>query len=481
MPQVEHIAPPTERAPLCVDLDGTLVRTDTLVEGIASILSRQPLALFRMMGWLFGGRASFKKRVAAEARFDAATLPYNRSLLQMLRQERAAGRRLVLATGADEKTARAIAAQLCLFHDVLASDGEVNLTGERKRDRMREVYGQYSYVGNSREDLAVWREADEAICVDCPSAYPDELRDRNIPVTELHQARPQWWRLAARTLRVHQWAKNLLLFVPVITAHVWRDPQAVLPAFIGMCAFHLLASAAYVLNDAIDLEADRKHPVKRLRPFAAGDLSPLTAFVLAPLLACAGSALALAVGWQFFETAAAYLAATVTYSLWLKKQELLDVLTLAGLYTWRVLAGSVAAGVTLSPWLLGFSIFTFLSLALVKRCTELKREGVEGNGGRGYRLADYPQLARFGTASGYVAVLIMALYVSSPDTVRLYPQPLYLWGICPVLIYWLSRIWLLTERGEMDGDPVLFALRDRASYGSVVAIAAFLLAATRAH
>jgi 4-hydroxybenzoate polyprenyltransferase len=277
-------------------------------------------------------------------------------------------------------------------------------------------------------------------------------------------------------LRPHQWAKNLLLLVPVLTGHVWGLGPVARTA-LGMVAFSLLASAAYLTNDLLDLDADRACPGKRHRPFASGRLALKWGVLLAPLLTIGGLGIASSIGGAFTAIAGTYFVATVVYSFWLKREMIVDVMVLAGLYTWRLLAGSVTAGVVLSPWLLAFSIFFFLSLALVKRCTELRRS--PGGPGRGYRTGDYPQLARLGTAAGYVAILIMALYIHQPETARLYARPQLLWAICPALIYWVSRLWMLVERDELDDDPVLFAVRDPNSYGCALIMAVSIFSALR--
>ena len=284
------------------------------------------------------------------------------------------------------------------------------------------------------------------------------------------------WRLLLRTMRPHQWVKNLLLFVPLLAGHVWGHPDRLLATAIGVAAFSLLASAAYIWNDLLDLTADRAHPTKRFRQFASGQLTARSGWLFAPILAAAGLSLAALVGWPFLAAAAVYLTSTLAYSLKLKREPVIDVMLLAGLYMWRVVAGSLTAEVTLSPWLLAFSIFFFLSLALVKRCTELRRMV---SSARGYRVEDSETLARLGTTSSYVAVLVLALYIHQPETAKLYPHPMFLWGVFPVLIYWMSRLWLLAGRGELNDDPVLFALRDPASYWCAAAMILLALAAIR--
>jgi 4-hydroxybenzoate polyprenyltransferase len=268
-----------------------------------------------------------------------------------------------------------------------------------------------------------------------------------------------------RALRLHQWAKNVLLFVPVLLAHALSTSN-LLRLALAFLSFSLCASATYIVNDLLDLDADRRHPHKRHRPFAAGDLPPIVGLWMAATSLLIGLSIAWSLPMVFFGWLVGYLALTVAYSLVLKRIELVDVVVLAGLYTLRLLAGGAVNGVVISPWLLIFSLFLFLSLAMVKRFSELQNLRASGqvpNNGRGYHLLDIESLRSFGTASGYASVVIFALYISSQEVTALYKHPHRMWLMAPFLLLWISRFWLLASRGELNEDPVLFALSDAAS------------------
>jgi 4-hydroxybenzoate polyprenyltransferase len=432
--------------PLCVDLDGTLVKTDTLLESLVALARRRPLALVRAPAWLWRGRAAFKQELAARALPGVETLPYREDLCAHLAAERARGRRLVLATAADRRIAEAVAAHTGLFSEVLASDGHTNLKGARKRAALEARFGRFDYVGDSAADIPVWRAARRALVVGSASARP--------------------LRTLARAIRVHQWVKNALVFLPALAAHALGRSSVLVAALLAFVGFSLCASAGYLLNDLLDLESDRRDPKKRHRPLAAGTLSIRAALVMIPTLLASG----LAIGWRASPSVALLLGvhfvATTWYSLGLKRVAVLDVMVLAGLYTLRIFTGAAADHVPVSPWLLGVSMFMFMSLALVKRVSELERlhaAGAAVTPGRGYRVDDLTLTMILGGASGYMTVLILAQYIHSPDVTVLYAHPERLWLLCPLLLFWVSRLWLLTSRGEMDADPVAFALKDRCS------------------
>jgi 4-hydroxybenzoate polyprenyltransferase len=453
--------------PLAVDMDGTVVLGDTLHESLLVLLRRNPLYLFALPAWLLGGKARFKREIARRALPAPADLAYNRPLLDWLRDQR--GRReLILCTAADAGIAHAVAGHLDLFDTVLASDGERNLDGERKAALLVERHGEqgFDYAGNGAVDVAIWRHARRAIVVNA-SAGTERAARAAATVEHVLPAAPAGPRAWLRALRLHQWIKNLLVFVPLLTAHLALDPQSVLHSTLAFTAFGLCASSVYLLNDLLDLPSDRAHPRKRNRPFAAGQLSLLAGLALAPLLLAAAFALAaLALPGRFVLALAGYYLLTLAYSLALKRVEMLDVVVLAALYTARIVAGTFALAIALSFWLLAFSMFLFLSLALVKRYTELavmREQGLTQAAGRGYRTDDLPMLGALGAAAGYLSVLVLALYINSANSHTLYGQPKALWLLCPLLLYWISRVWLLTQRGRMHDDPLLFALRDPVS------------------
>jgi 4-hydroxybenzoate polyprenyltransferase len=459
----------TSTLPLCVDLDGTLIRSDALLESLTLLIKRNPLYLFCVPIWLLAGKARLKAEVAKRVELDPAALPYNREFIQWLESERSTGRQLWLCTASNERLASSIAAHLKLFDGVLASDDVTNLVGGNKAERLVERFGDrgFDYCGNESRDLIIWKRARAAIVVDGGQKLEQEAaRQTNVVRTFSSGARP----LPAliRALRPHQWAKNALIVVPVLAAHLASDSDRLERALIAVVAFCLCASSVYIINDLLDLAADRAHRRKSKRPFAAGDLSLLTGWIAAPLLLIAAIFLSIGLPGKFQLVFAGYYVTTLAYSFGLKGRVLVDTLTLAALYTLRIIAGAAAASVPLSFWLLIFSVFLFLSLAFAKRFTELdglRRQQRFGAAGRGYHVEDLAILQSFGTAAGYLSVLVLALYINSPDIESLYRRPKIIWLLCVLMLYWVSRVWMKAQRGELHDDPVVFALKDRVSLG----------------
>jgi len=464
--------------PLCVDLDGTLVKSDTLVDSLLALLRTHPAKVLELPAILLRGKAAFKAFVTESVSLDVAHLPYNRPLLKYLQQERAQGRPIFLATGADVRLASRVAAHLGIFQGVLGSDGSTNLTGTRKLERLRGCLGDgaFDYIGNDTPDLPLLAHAQQPMITNPTMSLRMGLRAKGIrPVREFVERRHPIQSLI-KAVRVHQWAKNLLIFVPLFCSHALTLSK-LLTALAAFCCFSLTASAAYIVNDLLDIEADRRHPRKSRRPFASGDLSAFAGVgVIAVFLAMAFTGAYFLRG-AFLPWLAVYLAATLTYSWYLKRIALVDVLALSGLYILRLLAGSAATATPISHWLAGFSMFLFLSLAVVKRFAELENLRASSStpkNGRGYLLADLPQLRSFGTASAVAAVVVFANYISGSDVVHLYRQPGRLWLIMPLMILWLFRVWLLASRGELDEDPVAFALTDRMS--QLIGVAVLVIA-----
>lgn len=476
-------AGPAASTPLCVDLDGTLLRTDSLHEALVGALRRAPWLVLTLPFWLLRGRAALKHEIARRAQLDPALLPYDAAVLELIRAERLKGRRIVLATAADAQIAHAIASHLSLFDEVLASDGTENLKGARKAALLRERFGErgYDYVGDSRSDDAAWCAATVAyVCAPEATDRARRARARGVRVVLLAR-RPLMGFPLLRALRPHQWVKNLLVFVPLVTAHRLHDDAAVRASLLAFGAFCLAASGAYILNDLADLDHDRRHPQKRARALAAGDLPLWVGALLAPLLVGLAFAIAVPLEGRFLAELACYVAATMAYSMWVKRLVLVDVFTLAGLYAVRILAGAAAIPVPVSHWLLVFSLFMFLSLALAKRYAELSglaRRDAAAAPGRGYRTSDRGVVGLMGVVCGQLSVLVFALYITSPEVRGLYARPAMLWIACPILLYWVARVWLLAYRDELHEDPLVFALRDRASLVLGVATFAVLAAAT---
>ncbi|MDB5775199.1 MAG: UbiA family prenyltransferase [Herbaspirillum sp.] len=454
--------------PLCVDLDGTLIHTDLLFESFFLLLKRSPWMALQVIGWLFKGRAYCKEQIASRVQINATLLPYNTSLLQQLTIEKESGRTLVLATASHRKFATGVADHLGIFSAVHATEGGVNLSSARKRNRLVSLYGDggFDYVGNSHADLQVWYAARQAWLVDTSSSVQATL-EKIKPAAWQSRTPRRYLKALLKGMRVHQWTKNILIFVPLVAAHQANQIDALLQACAAFFAFGMCASSVYILNDLLDLEADRQHPTKRRRPFAAGTL-PIShgmALIVVLLMASIGLSVA-ALPWNFMLALGAYYVATAVYSFWAKERVTIDVMFLAGLYTMRLVAGAAAITVALSFWLLAFSMFIFLSLALIKRFTEMvavKNRGQRVASGRGYSIDDMPLIQSMGTSSGYIAVLVLALYLNSPDMATSYSNPKFLWWLCPLLLFWISRVWVKTSRGEMHDDPVVFAAKDKVS------------------
>jgi 4-hydroxybenzoate polyprenyltransferase/phosphoserine phosphatase len=463
---------------LCVDLDGTLLATDTLWESMLLLLRHTPWLVLCLPLWLLRGKAYMKRQIAERVTLDVSTLPYRDEVIQFLAQEATAGRYIVLVTASDRTIAQRVATHLGLFAEVMASDGTVNLRGRAKAARLvgRFGHGMFDYMGDSRVDLPVWTASRRAFVV-APSRGLVKRVGRVVHVEKTLASRQEWLRPAIRVMRPHQWIKNLLVFVPLIAAHQVAELPLLGRVVAAFVAFSLCASAVYVLNDLLDIQNDRRHPRKRYRPFAAAALPVPFGFVIVPLLLTSSFVIA----WMtqpslFLALLCGYLTLTTAYSFVLKTAPVLDVIVLASLYALRLLAGGVAVSIVLSEWLLLFALFLFLSLALVKRFTELKAMTLDDRplAGRGYLAEDASLLQAAGICSGFIAVLVLALYINSPDVTVLYTNPRMLWGLCIILMFWITRMWFRAHRGWMEDDPIVGAVRDPASY-AVAALGAMLL------
>lgn len=473
--------PSDQDAILVVDLDGTLCRTDTLHEAILSLASSQPLILAKLFGWLFGGRAALKDAVASRHVIPAKALPLNEDVIVHIKTARAAGRRTALVTASDQRQADLVADATDLFDEVHGSGDNRNLKGPEKARFLVDRYGAggFDYMGDSKADLAVWKQARRAVTVGATPALRRAAEAEAAQVDHIAPPRSPV-RPMLRAMRPHQWSKNVLLFLPLLASH---DLGAFWAVLLGFLAFCCTASAVYVINDLLDLSADRAHPRKRLRPFASGELTAMTGLAMVGGLLVVALMFSLMMGnLDFLLVLMAYLAITFAYSLSLKRKLLVDVLTLAALYTIRIVAGGVAADLALSPWLLGFSMFLFFSLAGVKRQAELMDQLATGraSSGRAYEVEDLPILRGLALSSGIAAVLVLSLYIASDDVQLLYNWPGILWLVCPIILYWNTRMVMIAHRGHMTDDPIVFAAKDRTSQLTItlsfvtVMIAAFV-------
>lgn len=474
---------PITSLPLAVDMDGTLVHGDTLWEACVKLVAHKPWLVLLLPFWLFKGKAGFKQAVSQHIDLDPLSLPYHHGVVDFLRDQKQAGRSLWLVTAANHQIADSVASHHGLFDGVFASDAQHNLSGSNKAKTLIERFGEkgFVYAANAAIDLKVWQHAAAAVVVNADDSLVKQVK----AVTEVEQVIPKPPTSALlnrlrRALRIHQWTKNLLVFVPLILSHSWGKFDLVVDSVLAYIAFSCSASAIYIINDFIDLEADRSHAHKRHRPFAAGTLPLYWGVILIPILLLVAFGIAFSVHVDFALVLLAYIVLTTVYSFYLKPIALLDVLSLTTLYTLRIIAGAVATAIGVSYWLLTFSIFIFLSLALSKRYSELHNLKQLKSGkqkARGYHVEDLPIIILFGISSGYLAVLVTVLYINDLQVNALYSHPMWLWPVSMAVLYWISRMWLLAHRGELHEDPVLFAIKDRTSYVVVILVALCLLMA----
>ena len=466
--------------PLVIDLDGTLIRSDLLIETGCAALGADPLCLPALFAAWLKGKAALKADIAARTDIDPATLPYNDDVLAMARAAHAAGRPVYLASASNERFVEAVCHHLGCFDGWMASDARTNLSGPAKAERLVELFGEggFDYAGNDRADLAVWAHAGKAIAVGASSAVRGKLAAFPVEATILDVPAPGW-KIWLKLLRVHQYAKNALVLLPLLASHSF-SADSVWAAVMAMVAFSLTASSVYILNDMVDISADRAHLTKRKRPLAAGTVPLMQAMLLIPLLLVAAAIIAILVSPLFFAVLSAYFALTTAYTFVLKRKMLVDVVALSLLYTVRVIGGAAAIHVEISEWLLAFSLFFFTSLALIKRYTELAGRvdaSLPDPSNRNYKLDDLGIVATLAAATGCNAITVFALYLSSDTVHRLYHHPQLLWLICPVLMYWVSRALLMAHRRLMHDDPIVFALKDWNSLLAGGMIGAILLLA----
>lgn len=452
--------------PLCVDLDGTLTPSDTLWESLISLIKKKPWSFFSFLPWLRQGRAYFKSRVYDLAPLDPKSIPYNHQLIALLEREKRSGRPLILVTAADDRIAKSVAQHTKLFEKAYGSHSKRNLKSNAKKDFLDQTFspGQYGYIGNSIDDIPILTSTQDAYLMGKPdSALARRCLKENSNLKIISKNIPKWTYLF-KSLRMHQWAKNTLIFVPLIlSGHA--DAYSFVMCSLAFLSFSLSASAVYIVNDLSDLHNDRQDGYKKKRPLASGYMPIPSALFLSLSCLIFSALLALALPPSFFYILFGYLILTTLYTFFLKKQPVADIILLASLYSWRIVAGWSAVAVSLSPWLLAFSGFIFISLAALKRCSELirlkkKKKSHSVLPGRAYHLEDLDLLENIGVASGYISVLVVALYIYSPAAKNVYELPFYLWISCPILIFWVTKVWFLTHRGRMHVDPVVYALKD---------------------
>lgn len=466
----EVTTPPVQR-PLFVDLDGTLIATDALWESALLLVKQRPFDTLLLPLWLRNGKAHLKCQIAERVVPNAASLPYRPEVLEFLREQKAGGRKIILATASHERIAVSVAQHLGLFDGVMATSSKRNLAGDRKLEAIREHAGEsgFDYMGDSAADICLWKDAGGAYIVHPKRGVLAKANAVCKPARVFEASPFAMPRAMVRALRPNQWVKNILILLPLLLAHQIGDHRRLMQTLLAMICFSLVASCVYLCNDLLDLEADRQHPRKVLRPFASGALPiPDGLAMLGGLLVTSFTIAAVALPYRFVLALAAYLVLSSAYTFYFKRKLLLDVMVLAGLYTMRLIAGGYAAEVPVTVWLKAFSMFIFVSLAFAKRYSELtmlKKANKVSAAGRSYMTDDLDIILSVGPASGYLSVLVLCLYIEqSKEAMGFYAHRSYLFLICPVLMYWITRIWFFARRHALVDDPIVFALKDRVSY-----------------
>jgi 4-hydroxybenzoate polyprenyltransferase/phosphoserine phosphatase len=459
---------PEKNIPLIVDLDGTLINTDLLHEGFLIFLKKNIFNLFLCLIWLLKGKTILKKNIAEQVDIPYKLLPVNKSLVEFLKKESEGGRKIILATASYQSQAVEISKLIPVFDEIVASDDLINMKGEQKRKLLVEKFGEkgFDYVGNSKSDLKIFASCRFSYLVN-PSVL---LTKKTANLSDLkntwHITKTSGYTII-KSIRAYQWIKNLLIFIPLVTSHTFHSITPFLNGLMAFLSFSFIASAGYIINDLMDLNADRTHPEKCRRPLASGELSIVSGIITGVLLICASFIIASTQNIYFIGILLLYFFCSIVYSLFLKKLVLYDVFMLAMLYSIRIFAGGIVIDVPLSFWLIAFSAFIFLSLALVKRYSELIQINDQTSleiRGRQYSLQDINLLEIMGIVSGFMSIVVLSLYINSKEVTLLYTNPKVLWALSILFLFWISRIWHKAIRGEMTDDPILFAIKDKSSY-----------------
>jgi 4-hydroxybenzoate polyprenyltransferase len=456
-----------DRLPLCVDLEGTLVRTNCVTEALVCLARNDVFAFLTCWIWLFKGPSFFRSRLFEVAGLNPASLPVNDALVEQLKELKNSGKPIYLVSRLPLSFTTQVAAHVGIFTDAIGPTEEADLTTRNKGTRLLNLFGKdnFEYAGNGYDDLPAWNHSQKAFVVSSNKRLIRQVEA--MKPCQVIATPPRTAKHYRKAFRIHQWTKNLLVFIPLFVSHNFLDWQLYQNALIAIVSFCLVSSSVYMINDLLDLESDRAHPENKKRPFASGVLPLAFGLAVAPCLLATGLTIGSVVSDQYLAVLAGYFVLTLAYSLRLKQIVLIDTLTLAALYSIRILAGAQATNIPLSDWLIIFSCSVFFSLALLKRCSEitlLRSHEKAENSRRGYKFADYDQIVSFGTTSGYLSVLVLALYIHNQQASATYQRPQLLWAFCPLLLFWISRMWLQAHRGLMHSDPLVFAFKDRASY-----------------
>jgi 4-hydroxybenzoate polyprenyltransferase len=469
----------SDNTPLILDIDGTLLKSDLLWESIAALAARHPFRALLIPLYVLRGRPALKHFLARESGLDVNEVPLSPTAMGLIGEAETEGRTVILASGSPQSMVDQMAERVGA-NEGWGTDRLRNLTGSSKLTKILEEHDSFDYVGNSWVDIPMWKASRKAIAIN-PKRLAVWLGRRARPDLEIMRDKRPAWRSWLRALRMHHWAKNTLIFLPALAAHLAPSADLATQLLAGFAAFCAMTSAVYLLNDIADLSSDRRHPEKHNRPLAAGEISISHSLVVAGVLAIGAAALAWYLSTRFAAVLGSYLVITTVYSVALKRKLMIDVIVLATLYTLRVIAGAALVDVPLSRWFLAFTVFLFLSLALVKRVAELhelrEREG-EKAAGRRYTVDDLNVLIGLGTAAAAASALVYCLYITSDDVLRLYARPDALWIGLPLFLYWIARLWALAGRGLVREDPVAFTLRDRGTYAVAIGFIVTLWLAT---
>jgi 4-hydroxybenzoate polyprenyltransferase/phosphoserine phosphatase len=471
---------------LFVDLDGSLIPTDLLHEAFLDLLMTRPLSAVATLDALRHGRLAFKRALGQRYSMNPALLHYRSSVIEIIRRFQEKKIPVILLSASLDSWVKRIARHLGIFDAALGSDQE-NLKGSAKLQVIHKLgYRHFGYIGDHEADHPVWKECKLAIAVNPTRVtrrfLSTEQKESTLKEFQIIEDRKSLMQLMSATLRLHQWAKNLLLALPFIAARQTLNLDTSFRFMLAFLAFSLVASGIYVLNDLSDRHTDRLHPTKKRRPIAAGEISIPAALALAFLLPVSGLLLAWSISTGFQVLLGIYIIANLAYSFLLKRTPMLDVVILSGMYSLRIFAGGEATHTPVSYWLLVFSTFFFMGLALLKRYTEvsslLLSDLKADFSGRGYLSSDTLLLFGLGLGCSVASVLVFSLYLNSPQVSNLYSNPAYLWFLIPMLLYWNGRTWLLAVRKMVHDDPVIFALRDRVSWLIAFLAMGILAAAT---
>ena len=462
-----------------VDLDGTLINTDILYESVLLLIKKNFFYIFLLPIWILKGKSKLKYNISNRVDINPQLLPYNKTFLQYLKQQKKLGRRLILATATTEKYANTIASHLGIFDQVIASSIKKNVSGNIKLKYIQEQNMQFSYAGNAVIDMLIFPFAQQSIIVNPTKGLKRKLSGLD-NVIQVFEQKDKGILPAFKAIRMYQWVKNILLFVPLLMSQQFYNIDTVLNVLMAFFSFSLLASATYIINDLIDIPNDREHIRKKKRPLASGDLSIPSAILISLILFISSIFIAINVNSEFIYGLVFYLLLTLLYSFKLKSYILMDTISLSLLYTTRIFVGALVIGIMPSVWLISFSMFMFLSLALIKRCSELQtldKVRNERTPGRDYMVSDVHILANMGVASGFVSVLVVALYLNDTQSISQYTYPEILWLVCPLLLYWIGRMWIKTFRDEMHDDPIVFSIKDKGSLLCISCILTIMLTA----